>query len=153
MFQVLSSKAMQTSLTNSVFKLSVGAEMEHQLYVLQKLIFNMLEERRLTALSPNDQMELEKLNELRKLVFEAVTEPMSPGTSRKTGGDAKSRDFKNLGFKHFQNPIEEFQEVPPGILAVDCMYYFAKNHFHSYKSVRSHCTRTCNINSLKLTSF
>lgn len=77
-----------------------------------------------------------KLDELRKMAFDVNSEPLSPTSSRKAGvADSKAREFKRLGFKNFQNPVEEFQEVPPGILALDCMNYFAKHQSEAYTRV------------------
>ena len=32
-----------------------------------------------------------------------------------------SRDYKRLGFQNDINPAQDFTEIPPGILALDCM--------------------------------
>ena len=37
-------------------KNDIGSEMAHQLYVLQNLMFSLLEERRMTRVEPNDQV-------------------------------------------------------------------------------------------------
>jgi engulfment/cell motility protein 1 len=46
-----------------------------------------------------------------------------------------SKDFKKLGFKSDLNPVLDFEETPPGVLALDCMYYFAKYHVEAYTKV------------------
>lgn len=43
-----------------------------------------------------------------------------------------TRDYKKLGFKNDINPALDFTETPPGLLALDCMIYFARNHTESY---------------------
>lgn len=48
--------SLANSVFNSMFKSSVGAEMEHQLYVLQTLLFNMLDERRMAKLNTSDSV-------------------------------------------------------------------------------------------------
>jgi hypothetical protein len=35
----------------------------------------------------------------------------------------KKDEFKKLGFAT-ENPLNEFNEVPPGCLALDCIHYF-----------------------------
>lgn len=45
------------------------------------------------------------------------------------------KDFKKLGFKSDINPALDFEETPPGMLALDCMYYFAKYHVEAYTKV------------------
>lgn len=46
-----------------------------------------------------------------------------------------SKDFKKLGFKSDSNPVLDFEETPPGMLALDCMHYFAKYHVEAYTKV------------------
>lgn len=60
-----------------------------------------------------------------------------------SGGDANRRqigpftkDYKKLGFKYDINPALDFTETPPGMLALDCMVYFARNHVDAYTKVR-----------------
>jgi len=60
-----------------------------------------------------------------------------------SGGDTNRRqigqftkDYKKLGFKYDINPALDFTETPPGMLALDCMIYFARNHVDAYTKVR-----------------
>ncbi|CAH1646476.1 unnamed protein product [Spodoptera littoralis] len=46
-----------------------------------------------------------------------------------------SKDFKKLGFKCEIDPIKDFNEVPPGVLALDCMLYFARNYSEDYTKI------------------
>lgn len=65
-----------------------------------------------------------------------------------------TRDYKKLGFKNDINPALDFTETPPGrcevfgvalqtfvinsivgLLALDCMVYFARNHAENYTKV------------------
>lgn len=110
----------------------VGAEMAHQLYVLQTLLFNLLEERMKTKLDPQDPEAREKILELRKIAFDTDSEAVG-SAGRKGGG--YSKDYKKLGFKNHVNPAEDFAETPPGMLALDNMIYFARNHTESYTKV------------------
>lgn len=109
-----------------------GAEMAHQLYVLQTLLFNLLEEKMKRRLDPQDPEGRDKILELRKIAFDTDTEIVN-SAGRKAGG--YSKDYKKLGFKNCVNPAEDFTEIPPGMLALDNMIYFARNHTENYTKV------------------
>ncbi|XP_076297340.1 engulfment and cell motility Ced-12 isoform X2 [Lasioglossum baleicum] len=111
----------------------VGAEMAHQLYVLQTLMLSLWEQRMMTKMDPQDQDAHDKIKELRKIAFD--TEGVLGGdvAARKQGLYAK--DYKKLGFKYDINPALDFTETPPGMLALDCMIYFARNHTEGYTKV------------------
>lgn len=74
--------------------------------------------------------------ELRKIAFEIETNGNNDGINRKQQLGAFSKDFKKLGFKYDTNPSLDFSETPPGMLALDCMYYFAKNRVEAYTKVK-----------------
>ncbi|XP_044750351.1 engulfment and cell motility protein 1 isoform X1 [Coccinella septempunctata] len=103
-----------------------GAEMAHQLYVLQTLMLSLLEQRMSTKMDPQDQDGHDKIKELRRIAFDSES---AGGTRLPTGS---TRDYKKLGFKNDINPALDFTETPPGLLALDCMIYFARNHPESY---------------------
>ncbi|KAL3275269.1 hypothetical protein HHI36_020038 [Cryptolaemus montrouzieri] len=103
-----------------------GAEMAHQLYVLQTLMLGLLEQRMMTKMDPQDQDGHEKIKELRRIAFDSE----GAGGIRIPAGS--TRDYKKLGFKNDINPALDFTEAPPGLLALDCMIYFARNHPDSY---------------------
>lgn len=110
----------------------VGTEMAHQLYVLQTLLLNLLDERR-TRIDPNDPEARERILELRRIAFDSDGDGANAAVGgRKTGGYAK--DYKKLGFQNHTNPVEDFAE-PPGMLALENMVYFARNHTESYIKV------------------
>ncbi|KAJ8672502.1 hypothetical protein QAD02_003761 [Eretmocerus hayati] len=111
----------------------VGAEMAHQLYVFQTLMLSLLEQRMMTKMDNQDKDAHDKIMELRRIAF--ATEGTNSGDviARKQGSYAK--DYKKLGFKCDINPALDFTETPPGMLALDCMVYFAKNHAESYTKV------------------
>lgn len=110
------------------------AEMAHQLYVLQTLLLNLWEDRMYTQIDPQDQDAMNKIMDLRKIAFDTEDSGVPRDSSgRKQGGYAK--DYKKLGFKNHTNPADDFQLVPPGILALDCMVFFAKYHQDSYTKV------------------
>lgn len=111
----------------------VGAEMAHQLYVLQTLMLSLLEQRMMTKMDPQDQDAHDKIKELRKIAFDTEGANSGDVAARKQGLFAK--DYKKLGFKYDINPALDFTETPPGMLALDCMVYFARNHTEAYTKV------------------
>ncbi|KXJ24225.1 Engulfment and cell motility protein 1 [Exaiptasia diaphana] len=67
---------------------------------------------------------LETLDVLRKTVFDSES-----GTGRPVSQMANSGwDFKTLGFTNYENPAQDFNETPPGLLPAHCMAYFAHRH-------------------------
>ncbi|UYV78258.1 ELMO3 [Cordylochernes scorpioides] len=129
----LSSRHIRNIILNNILQPQhFGAEMAHQLYVLQTLLLNVYEERMTTKLDPQDSEGRERILELRKIAFDTDNEPLN-SAGRKTGGYTK--DYKKLGFRNHVNPAEDFAVTPPGMLALDNMIYFAKNHTESYTKV------------------
>uniref|UniRef100_A0A1B6DW40 ELMO domain-containing protein n=1 Tax=Clastoptera arizonana TaxID=38151 RepID=A0A1B6DW40_9HEMI len=112
----------------------VGTEMAHQLYVLQALSLGLLEQRMNTKMDPQDQDAHDKIKELRRTAFDADNSGSTDNTSRRQMG-VFAKDYKKLGFKYDINPALDFTETPPGMLALDCMVYFARNHIDSYTKV------------------
>ncbi|XP_015263902.1 PREDICTED: engulfment and cell motility protein 2 [Gekko japonicus] len=111
----------------------IKTEMAHQLYVLQVLTFNLLEERMMTKMDPNDQAQRDIIFELRRIAFDAEAE----SNSLSGGGMEKRKamyikDYKMLGFTNHINPALDFTQTPPGMLALDNMLYLAKNHQDTY---------------------
>ncbi|XP_018090687.1 engulfment and cell motility protein 2 isoform X5 [Xenopus laevis] len=111
----------------------IKTEMAHQLYVLQVLTFNLLEERMMTKMDSNDQGQRDCIFELRRIAFDAESD--SGGISG--GGTEKrkamySKDYKMLGFTNHVNPAMDFLQTPPGMLALDNMLYLAKHHQDTY---------------------
>lgn len=111
---------------------SSGTEMAHQLYVLQMLVLSLLEQRMMTKMDPQDQDAHDKIKELRKIAFDTEGFTNSDVSSRKQG---HAKDYKKLGFKSDINPALDFTGTPPGMLALDCMIYFARNYTESYTKV------------------
>lgn len=107
--------------------------MAHQLYVLQTLMLSLLEQRMMTKMDPQDQDAHDKIKELRKIAFDTEGANSGDVAARKQGLFAK--DYKKLGFKYDINPALDFTETPPGMLALDCMVYFARNHTEAYTKV------------------
>ncbi|KAI8725947.1 engulfment and cell motility protein 1 isoform X2, partial [Biomphalaria glabrata] len=72
---------------------------------------------------------LREIDELRRIAFDVEGDP-NINTVRKTQNSAQ--DYKKMGFENINNPIEDFVAAPPGVLSLDVMLYFARNHGESY---------------------
>lgn len=134
----LSSKPVRNVILSCVIQSAsgqVGTEMAHQLYVLQTLSFGLLEQRMLLKMDPQDQDAHDKIKELRRIAFDSDGNgSLGDVTARKQLG-VFAKDYKKLGFKNDINPALDFTETPPGMLALDCMIHFARNHTESYTKV------------------
>ncbi|XP_069507300.1 engulfment and cell motility protein 2 isoform X1 [Ambystoma mexicanum] len=109
----------------------IKTEMAHQLYVLQVLTFNLLEERMMTKMDPNDQAQRDFIFELRRIAFDAESDSSSvSGTEKRKA--MYTKDYKMLGFTNHINPALDFTQTPPGMLALDNMLYLAKCHQDTY---------------------
>lgn len=113
---------------------ALGTELAHQLYVLQTLMLGLLEPRMCQRADSQEQESQEKIKELRKIAFENDNNPNVEVTMRRPIG-SYSKDFKKLGFKCEIDPIKDFNEVPPGVLALDCMLYFARKYPEDYTKI------------------
>ncbi|KAB0796151.1 hypothetical protein PPYR_10212 [Photinus pyralis] len=124
----LASKQVRSVIQHNILQTGAaeGAEMAHQLYVLQTLMLGLLEQRMMTKMDPQDQDGHEKIKELRRIAFDGE----GPGGAR--GPSGFTRDYKKLGFKNDINPALDFIETPPGLLALDCMIYFARTYPDGY---------------------
>lgn len=116
-----------------------STEMTHQLYVLQTLTLGLLEQRMRMKVTNQDQDAHEKIKELRKIAFDDYSGIMSGmGNSGNCSGSGNvnfAQYYKKLGFKCDMNPGQDFMETPPGILALDCMIYFARNFTQQYTKI------------------
>ncbi|XP_064640073.1 engulfment and cell motility protein 1-like isoform X2 [Lineus longissimus] len=112
---------------------SLGNEMAHQLYVLQSLLFNQLEERMHTSIEQSDQNTMKEIMDLRMIAFDSDI-PIGATINQKKQSNF-ALDYKKLGFKNHANPAQDFMETPPGILALDVMVFFARNHAENYTKV------------------
>lgn len=118
-----------------------STEMTHQLYVLQTLTLGLLEQRMRMKINAQDQDAHEKIKELRKLAFDEYSDHMGGmgggggGNCTGTGNINFAQYYKKLGFKCDINPAQDFIETPPGILALDCMIYFARNYTQHYRKI------------------
>ncbi|XP_014250174.1 engulfment and cell motility protein 1 isoform X2 [Cimex lectularius] len=112
----------------------VGAELAHQLYVYQTYLLGLLEPRMRTKMDSQDQDAHEKIKELRKIAFDTEGTAGNDSLAKKQLG-VYTKDYKKLGFKYDINPALDFTETPPGMLALDCMVYFAKTQTENYTKV------------------
>ncbi|XP_070574167.1 engulfment and cell motility protein 1-like isoform X2 [Ptychodera flava] len=127
----LSSKEVRSVLLEKVVRSSnIGQEMAHQLYVFQQLTFNLLEARMMTTLDETTRGQvITGISDLRKLAFDTDHE-QQPARGRPA--ERLQEDNKKLGFTDTINPTNDFKDVPPGMLVLDNMIYFAKNHTENY---------------------
>ena len=123
------SRGFRNCLMSSMFGSKLGSEMAHQLYKLQTLLLNMYEEKMLTPADPNSATVHKIIEFLRKPVLEIDSESSQPG-------NRKSNVYKKLGFENFSTPVEDFvRHTPPGVLALDNVYYFAHHQEENYVKV------------------
>ncbi|CAJ1051708.1 putative engulfment and cell motility protein 2-like [Xyrichtys novacula] len=130
MASTLAQKHLRSIILNHVIRGNrpIKAEMAHQLYVLQVLTFNLLEERMMTKMDPNDQTQRDIIFELRRIAFDGENDPT--GTEKRKA--MYTKDYKMLGFTNHVNPAMDFTQTPPGMLALDNMLYLAKVHQDTY---------------------
>lgn len=123
-----------SDISKNASKDALGTELAHQLYVLQTLMLGLLEPKMRQRADSQEQESQEKIKELRKIAFENDNSFNIEVTTRRQLGSF-SKDFKKLGFKCEIDPIKDFNEVPPGVLALDCMLYFARNYPEEYTKI------------------
>ncbi|XP_005096302.1 engulfment and cell motility protein 1 isoform X2 [Aplysia californica] len=127
----LQSKSMRNVILSNVIRGQiVGAGMAHELYVLQMLLLNLNEDRMRMGVDPHDQMVLREIEELRRIAFD-----VDPNINSVRKSQNAAEDYKKLGFEKAESPVEDFAAVPPGLLALDVMLYFARNHWENYVKV------------------
>ncbi|KFV67153.1 Engulfment and cell motility protein 1, partial [Dryobates pubescens] len=134
MANILAQKQLRSIILTHVIRAqrAINNEMAHQLYVLQVLTFNLLEDRMMTKMDPQDQAQRDIIFELRRIAFDAESEPNSSSGSMEKRKSMYTRDYKKLGFINHVNPAMDFTQTPPGMLALDNMLYFAKHHQDAY---------------------
>ncbi|XP_069608340.1 engulfment and cell motility protein 2 isoform X4 [Ranitomeya imitator] len=100
----------------------IKTEMAHQLYVLQVLTFNLLEERMMTKMDPNDQAQRDIIFELRRIAFDAESDGSGvSGTGTEKRKAMYSKDYKMLGFTIVleNSSREDKHECPFGRSAIE----------------------------------
>uniref|UniRef100_A0A8C5E252 ELMO domain-containing protein n=1 Tax=Gouania willdenowi TaxID=441366 RepID=A0A8C5E252_GOUWI len=110
----------------------IKAEMAHQLYVLQVLTFNLLEERMMTKMDPNDQAQRDIIFELRRIAFDGENDPTGFIKGKKLLSSALMEFMFFFLLQNHVNPALDFTHTPPGMLALDNMLYLAKVHQDTY---------------------
>ncbi|KAG9353389.1 hypothetical protein JZ751_017984 [Albula glossodonta] len=133
MASTLAQKHLRSIILNHIIRGNrpIKAEMAHQLYVLQVLTFNLLEERMMTKMDPSDQAQRDIIFELRRIAFDGENDP--GGTEKRKA--MYTKDYKMLGFTNHVNPAMDFTQTPPGMLALDNMLYLAKLHQDTYTRI------------------
>ncbi|XP_056376444.1 engulfment and cell motility protein 1 isoform X1 [Hyla sarda] len=134
MANILTQKQLRSIILTHVIRSQNGInnEMAHQLYVLQVLTFNLLEDRMMTKMDPQDQAQRDIIFELRRIAFDVEQDQNNLGGSIEKRKSMYTRDYKKLGFTNNVNPALDFTHTPPGMLALDNMLYFAKHHQDAY---------------------
>lgn len=103
----------------------VPQEIAHELYVFQCHVLNMVEGRmKMRFVAGDTKME----EDARLLPTRAFPDEYS---GNKHGSPISEQHWKQLGFMK-GDPQDDFNESPPGILALDCMVYFAKSKHDTF---------------------
>lgn len=119
----------------------------HQLYILEVCMLNTLGSRLQSPMHKDDDCERAKIVELRQTAFEhldmdgtatvAARGSKASAASAAAVGNAGGPPVKDwarrLGFSNTSYPWEDFEQCPPGLLALDNMIYLARNHTDDYK--------------------
>uniref|UniRef100_A0A665TNJ4 Engulfment and cell motility protein 3-like n=1 Tax=Echeneis naucrates TaxID=173247 RepID=A0A665TNJ4_ECHNA len=112
---------------------SVQDEMAHYLYVLQSVTLNHLEPRMRTPLDCYSQEQRDILHGLRQAAFETESDNSLSNERRRS---LCAKEFKKLGpgdvIDHYFNPGQDLVRTPPGLLALDTMFYFASRYPDAY---------------------
>ena len=103
----------------------VPQEIAHELYVYQCHVLNLVEGRMKRRFVPGDSRMEE---EVRLLPTRAFPDEYS---GNKHSSPISEQHWKQLGFVK-GDPQDDFNECPPGILALDCMVYFAKSKHDTF---------------------
>uniref|UniRef100_A0A672ZH68 ELMO domain-containing protein n=1 Tax=Sphaeramia orbicularis TaxID=375764 RepID=A0A672ZH68_9TELE len=111
------------------FCLLIQDEMAHYLYVLQSVTLNHLEPRMKTPLDCYSQEQRDILHGLRQAAFETESENSLSHERRRS---LCAKEFKKLGFSNNSNPGQDLVRTPPGLLALDTMFYFAARYPDAY---------------------
>lgn len=138
----LSTKRFRAAFLDTVVSANIG--ISHQLYVLQTLTLGLLENRMTSPMNAQDQDANDRIKELRRIAFDegVFGDAQSDTQTRRHNSNSSAGYYKKLGFKCDINPAQDFIEIPPGMLALDCMIYFARNYTQQYTKVSPLCVNT-----------
>uniref|UniRef100_A0A672ZI69 ELMO domain-containing protein n=1 Tax=Sphaeramia orbicularis TaxID=375764 RepID=A0A672ZI69_9TELE len=131
MFEFLNKKNLRQYIYKNIIHSSgsVQDEMAHYLYVLQSVTLNHLEPRMKTPLDCYSQEQRDILHGLRQAAFETESENSLSHERRRS---LCAKEFKKLGFSNNSNPGQDLVRTPPGLLALDTMFYFAARYPDAY---------------------
>uniref|UniRef100_A0A336LYW8 CSON006325 protein n=1 Tax=Culicoides sonorensis TaxID=179676 RepID=A0A336LYW8_CULSO len=124
-----SKKQYRSVILGKVISETMSQELSHQLYVFQTLTLSLLENRMRVSVQAHEQEVIDKINKLKKIAFDA------DGSDSHHDASSVRLYNKKLGFKDNFNPVKDFIEIPPGLLALDCMLFFAVHYEHNFKKV------------------
>ncbi|XP_006795852.2 engulfment and cell motility protein 3 [Neolamprologus brichardi] len=131
MFDFLTKKSVRQYIYKNIIHSSgsVQDEMAHYLYVLQSVTLNLQEPRMRTPLDCCSQEQRDILHGLRQAAFETESENSLSHERRRS---LCAKEFRKLGFSNNSNPGQDLSRTPPGLLALDTMYYFAARYPDAY---------------------
>lgn len=110
---------------------STRGEVDYVLYMLQYHILDkQVKERMFTKMEANNTQATDKIKNLRSTALDTDVVSNNKNNSR-----FNAHDWAKLGFTNVKDPTLDFMEVPPGVLALDCMDYMARNHEQHFKMV------------------
>ena len=118
------SRAIQEKILQQA-KGEVDRDIAHQLSAYQSLVLNQVENR---MRSPFQEGLREHEDALRQLPTLAFSEEYR---SKASNYPIQEQHWKQLGFSS-SNPRLDFQETPPGVLALDCMVHLARTKHEVY---------------------
>lgn len=127
----LSAKPFRAAFMDMVLSDNIG--ISHQLYVLQTLTLGLLTNQMMTKFNDSDQNVHDKIKELRQIAFVEALGDSHPSyvPFRRKSFITNARYYDKLGFTNDTRSIE----TPPGVYALDCMVYFARNYTQQYTKV------------------
>ena len=109
----------------SHFQGNTPQEIAHELYVYQSHVLNLMEGRmKMRFVAGDPKME----EDVRVLPMRAFPDEYS---GNKQKAPVSEQHWKQLGFLR-GDPQDDFNQSPPGILALDCMVYFAKSKHDAF---------------------
>lgn len=101
--QVMEERTTRRVIVDCVIRKDPNEDLRHQLYVLQTLLINLLEERMMTKVEANDAKALEKIKELKKIAFD-VQQQSGPPPQQQRG--TREDYWKKLGFRSIIDPTQ-----------------------------------------------
>ncbi|KAA0202432.1 hypothetical protein HAZT_HAZT000449 [Hyalella azteca] len=106
---------------------------------LQHLMLNLQRHKLLRGVLLDDTDAPKKVREFCDVAFEPDSK--IPVVNSGSSSRDKKDEFRKLGFTT-ENPLNEFNEVPPGCLALDCIHYFCSKRKDEFvKLVLENCYR------------